>query len=948
MRKSNIKLAVLGYFILAGGIMSVSECAGNGVKALPGHVVFKTDYTSGSSGMGSVEATTAKGVKSGSLLFDEKPTFEIDTMAHTVMGLIIGDGAASVKYQCEGNFPEKKGSVEMVFKPLTWNPDDSLIHMFFQTIALNKSEYGKLFIYKYKNSGLSSYFAAAGGKNKIFTSKKINDWAKGEWHHVVLTYDVKGLLSLYLDGVLAAKRKFTGTASWPRSFSVGPAGRRFGRENGRTTISSVTIYDIVVSPEQVKLLAHDKLPNLKIKLSADEKGAMDGDRIMGKRSEWFTSGKPKLGLEALDANYVPKPWSPIKRDGSKVSVWNRGYVFDGKGVVDSITSSKISLLETPVEIIINGTAVTFAAPEVVETNKGLVKLKHSGEVKGSTTAELLCSVEYDGMVWCDVTVSPQKEIDSLTLKIPVSAKIADFIHYIGAPQIYQSQDLPENSYSKALSTKPGVVFKSGLKTHIWIGNNSAGLMWFTESDQFWWPKEREDCVRVIRKKSGAAELSLDIVAKPLPLKAGEKAHIRFGLMATPVKPMPKGWRGWTFTAQYDAYQDEKRGNHLIYWPNEWRFISLDGDPTRMTLQPTKKKAAVDHKANRKIIPYWTQLHCVARQGNKAIPDAEYMREHWSTNPNRPGGGSLQMFRCATASEWSDYLVWCVDRWGSKVGHLDGWYMDETQPIPNSQKKSLGGYDALDGARKVTFDLLSTRKLTKRLDWIVSRHTGGQQSCSIAHCSATHAMEYLSQYPIMLIGEQYFSGYFQNYPKLRPPDGSATERLYYYSYALPMDRLRTECYWRQWGAVMLFLPCLKNKRDIMESSIPTRDLLSRVMQADMLVWPLFCCAPEIHKMWKFRKEFGIADSCVSFTPYWSNNRITSDDKDVVVGFYSNGKKRLVIVSNLARKPRKPQITFKGIPLRSVVNAETGNTIPHSGNGVSLDMKRNDYIALGVNY
>jgi hypothetical protein len=379
-------------------------------------------------------------------------------------------------------------------------------------------------------------------------------------------------------------------------------------------------------------------------------------------------------------------------------------------------------------------------------------------------------------------------------------------------------------------------------------------------------------------------------------------------------------------------------------------MMLDPEPHRAkNVKKIRAKVSKDRNAGRKIIPYWSRLHYVSKDKKFSNPDAPKVRETWGTDPNRPGGGSHQVYRASCNSAWQDYLVWCTENWARIMGHIDGVYIDETQPIPNSKAVSGGGYTDVNGKRRPTFEIFGSRDLIKRITWNIWKRNKGQAPYSVAHCSATHTMPNLSMYSAMLIGEQYYSGYFKGRnPELLPPEGNAKERLYYYSYALPMDRLRAECYWKQWGAVMVWLPCLKNQKDIMKSPIPTRDMLSRVMQADMLIWPLFCDSKEVWKTWKFRQEFGITDTSVTFTPYWENKAMTSNRKDVVTGFYKNGVKYLALVSNLNRKAEKITLDFKGIKLKSVKNAETLKDIPFPGGKVTLEIKRNDYIALRINY
>jgi hypothetical protein len=528
----------------------------------------------------------------------------------------------------------------------------------------------------------------------------------------------------------------------------------------------------------------------------------------------------------------------------------------------------------------------------------------------------------------------------LSLCLPLARDHARFLHYVGAPRRYESQDLPRNSYSKALPEGPGPVFASGFKTTVWIGDNRRGLLWCAESDQYWWPEDRDDAIRIGRRPDGTAELVLRLIAARPPVSANHLEY-RFALMATPVRPMPEGWRSWTFSAQYDSLTGEKRGNHLVYWPDQWRFLTLDPDPYRArNLKQNRERNARDHREGRVIMPYWTRLHLPVRDGEKVLPDAEHMSRPWLTEPNRPGGGSLRLVRCSATTAWADYLVWCTHEWAKVMGRMDGVYIDETQPVPNTRAESGGGYDGWSGKRRPTFEFRGSRAMYQRMMYLI-RKRNGVPACSIAHCSATHTMQCLSPFPAMLIGEQYYSGYFTHNPERLPPED---DRVYYYSYALPMDRLRAECFWGQWGAVMVWLPCLKNQKDILDNPLTTRDMLSRVMQADMLVWPLFCNQEEIYTTWRFRREFGIGDPGVRFVPYWENTRLPSDRDGVVVGYYRKGRRVLALVSNLNRQPETVTIDLRALRVRTAIDAETGTAIPVEAGRLELALRRNDYRAL----
>ncbi len=696
---------------------------------------------------------------------------------------------------------------------------------------------------------------------------------------------------------------------------------------------------------------------------------------------WFQLGCPRLGLGALDKETVPIPWEAVSylKPLQTVKVWNRQYCFAGDMFLSAINCGEVNLFAAPAELNIkvkgtNGRLV-FTEPEIIEgkTGKGRLVLRRTGSFL-SVAAELIYTIEYDGLIWCELKLLSSDEsrhIEQLQLVITLKKDTAVLTHYVGAPTTYTSQNLPDESYSKALSSSSGNCYKSGLKTMLWVGNTTHGLLWCIESDQNWWPKGRKDCLRLDRQADGTLCFVVDMVNSTLPASTPNKIVYAFGLMATPVKLMPDGWRAWTQSTQWDSCVGNKRGINLFYWPDEYRFMYLDQDPSRyINLDYERKKVTKDVNEGRFIIPYWSLLNFYTRSiesdsknKNRTVvkvnPDGERMMQEWSVTPNNPSKkATSSYYRLSANMGWSDYLVWCVEGFAQKMGHADGIYLDEVQPVPNTRAESLGGYDDFDGVRRPTFEFFGTRNFLKRVAYN-TYNRNKQRPRIIAHCSATHTLNSLSACDMFLIGEQYNINYLKGYPDLKPPCNKPEEQLYYYSYALPMDRVRTECFGRQWGEVMVWLPQFKGQsQDIMDNHISTRDMLSRVMQGDMLIWPLWCNGDEVHKTWKFRQEFDVGNNNVEFVPYWENNviivkTVNGSDKigEVVIGYYRNSAKDtyLAIVSNLNRYPCKVEVDLRAMSVRSIKDAETQKNIVMNNSGkILLNLKRNDYKALRINY
>lgn len=663
-------------------------------------------------------------------------------------------------------------------------------------------------------------------------------------------------------------------------------------------------------------------------------------------------------MDPLSKDVVPLPWTNVSSAGSVISVWGRDYTFSGSHLVASVKSGDVELLEDPVSVDIETNAgsgqITFGSATVNESlsGDGRVVVERSIEYTGVTGTATI-TIYYDGFVWFDlaVTLGGGVSLVGLDLNVPVTAASSTHVHYVAAPTTYTSQNNPDITYSEDLSAVPGVLKTFGLKSLIWIGNTSRGLMWCIESDECWWTKDRADCITITREATGEATLAVEMVSAALHASAPSTVNYEFGLMATPIKPLPSGWRGWTFSTQWASYTGATRGSHVIYWPNEYRHMSLDHDPSRYVDVPaTQAKITADVAAGKKIIPYWTRLNLQSIDGAKTHPDWVDFVADWACDPTNLGG---DVYRLSASSGWADYLASCNAAFATMFGHMDGVYWDEVQPVPNKSATSGGGYTDWTGTRRHTWEIFGTRSLAENSGIEIETRTAARPF-GIAHCSGTHVAPSISHLDVWLIGEQYNILYFSARPDLKPDPLDPVEIFYFYSYCLPMSRVQAECYGRQWGAVVLWLPQLKNQpAGVQESVEATRDMLSRVLHADVLVWPLWCNATEAAKTWTWRAAFGCGDSSVEFVPYWENTKITASvtagagDLKVSYYYHADDDKYLVLVSNIARTNCTASVDLKNVFPASVTNAETSTpetlTATHA---VSLTIDRNDFAVLEV--
>ena len=116
----------------------------------------------------------------------------------------------------------------------------------------------------------------------------------------------------------------------------------------------------------------------------------------------------------------------------------------------------------------------------------------------------------------------------------------------------------------------GDVYVTDFKLIFWIGDHQRGIAWFTESDQYWWPFRQQGAIRIVRHPD-RVELRIGMITAPgSPLPTA--ATLSFGLMATPIKPLPEGWRNWRFGGQYDSRLYPHVVNHEVHWFTRWQIV----------------------------------------------------------------------------------------------------------------------------------------------------------------------------------------------------------------------------------------------------------------------------------------------------------------------------------------------------------------------------------------
>jgi len=629
--------------------------------------------------------------------------------------------------------------------------------------------------------------------------------------------------------------------------------------------------------------------------------------------QWHNNG---LGLE----DKVLWPWTPLSVSNNKVSCWGRDYFFAASSLPESIISAGKEILSRPVKLTVTSggknVAWTHSLSAVKLTPKGTkasLSSFWSGASAGKQALSLHAqvSVEFDGLILYEISVAgvDAKKIDSIVIDIPIVNELALYRHKFG----WAWKDIA--SYSGSLPPKKGVVESSKFLPYYWFGDNDRGLFWFCESDSMWPNGSSDDAIQVIRTSE---ELIFRLLIKKASQALPSNWKLVFGLQATPVKPLPKNWRGLRLAPARNA-------NVSIIWPEPKKDSLLYyGYPEAADYGIFAERIKKLDQMGIAAAPYVCLTHV-----STASPEWKKYSSLWSVSQYDAASADVRAFGSPfamvspAAPSWSDFIVWKTKQFIDRYG-LSSIYHDNTQPYPIASPATGVGY-IRQGKPKAEFPILHYRSLYRRMYSVMKSNP--KPTLTIAHISSKLTIPLLAFTDAYLDGEQFADVVKDDYMDV-----------------LALDAFRSEFIGRQWGLIPIFLP--EFRRPYSEATEPTRGLMALLMLHDVLIWPQWCNVEMVNAALYGLDDFGYFDA--EFIPYFDPiPPATSTLKDVYVSAYKKTDgKVLLIIANLSRENRTGQLFVNarrlGREINKIITWPDKRPVSSKGDGlIELSIPRHGY-------
>ena len=393
-----------------------------------------------------------------------------------------------------------------------------------------------------------------------------------------------------------------------------------------------------------------------------------GDALVVHSSETFhyTGRAPWENLPPVDIIPAPFEALQVQQAGGQtdVTVWGRRYRFERSLLPVSIRTQGHELLSSPGRLDIGG--------EAVSAGRFTVKSRTPMRVEFSATHDseacLLNQeawIEYDGVFFTRLQVQARRDLGAVTLSLPMPTQAAKFMHATASGFGYGGRQ------NRWLDTNHELPFYPS----VWVGNEERGLAWFAESANGWNTRDRKP-LKVVRE-GDTTRLQVTFADG---MAAGSRLDLEFGLLATPVKPLPANYPLNTFAGFNHPPMDNPETPYPVIYSSvaNWEaagFWDLPlGEEEPETWTWLQDHFDTHERCRAILTPYNAAVWLEAEYPELASRLAEWQLGPAGHRNYSRGGKAYQWCWCCPETDAANFFLWKFDQVLEKMP-LRGIYLD---------------------------------------------------------------------------------------------------------------------------------------------------------------------------------------------------------------------------------------------------------------------------------
>ncbi|MBO4513338.1 MAG: hypothetical protein J5746_11300 [Victivallales bacterium] len=656
-------------------------------------------------------------------------------------------------------------------------------------------------------------------------------------------------------------------------------------------------------------------------------------------------------------------FTPLKRNGNKLSAVLKDMTLGKNGLPESVVANGEPVLARPIEVVAetNGKKLSWkcSAPKFSKETGTTIEANSKMECD-ALKIDAQIRMEQDGLIRYDWKLAPGKKPlpTRLYVDIPIRKEVATLYHAVAEGLRHNPGGFVPKGKGLVFSSRiiPQKHFDSFLP-YIWVGNDYRGLCYTADWDKGWCHSKTRDGVELHREKDGTVVIRLNLLNEPK--KLASDPVITFALLASPVKPMPEGWRGWrdAYTAngtqlsrclysnlywgsyynvlgRYPAFGDfeywdklfeaQKTGKFDKEYIEAWleRAMKAYGTVETGWVNAKSREEARKYFSNHAYAAFRTLaglnkyqdksiVYCYTCNADSAakLPEYPVMRDEWA------GGQMLN-------KSYVDYAIYYLDK---MLEHgFKGIYNDNVFFAGNTSWPTGSGWIDDEGTVHYAMGLWRSREYHRRqavamMDrgirpWITAHHTNTNILATLGYTTNTMGMEW--KYGVNDFQERFTSDY-----------------------------IRAVCSGRSGGFYPTVLDGIVGAK-----TQEIKDWATRTMLASLLPHEVQPTCPRgsngklIAKTLDKFYDFGTHEKDCKVYNFWdekSSVKCSNDDLKQVT--YQRGKELLTFIGSFADKDCEAEMQY-GSAIAKAVNDENAQPLEASGSKVTFTLKKHDFIII----
>jgi hypothetical protein len=619
---------------------------------------------------------------------------------------------------------------------------------------------------------------------------------------------------------------------------------------------------------------------------------------------------------AARAEPLPKGYPAIKVSGHELQTGERVSELGEFGLPTQIDVKGDALLASPVRLKIQSDSPTSGSLKLVSKSNGAASWRWDGRGSDVSVSSTV-NADVDGFYWYEVRLEPKQplKVASIVLEIPRTKDTARYLHVANYSWSNPSGGLAEM----------GGKWIGGFMPYVWLGNEDCGLAWCAESDQGWNVRDGSRAL-TIETRTNDVLFSVHFIDHDTTIS--NAVAFRFGLQATPVKPVSFAWRASARILHDIHYESADVGTNgrcelddiaaggakTVVIHDSW--TKYFGQMVPADAARFRKLIDACHERGMRLLVYIG--YGVAR----TAPELKGKHDEWSVVPLIPWDPSYKpetrgFDATCPRSGWADWLVAGCDKLFTDFD-LDGLYFDGTSEAWVCQNQAHGcGWKDANGTLHPNFAMLDARKLMRRMADTVHKHK--RDAILDVHMSSNFTVPTLSFCDSIWNGEQ-FEGH------------TSAEKFH-----VPLHAFRTEFMGYAQGLDAEFL-CYENRPFTFDEAIA----LAWLHGVEVRPYPKTLA--KVTPIWLAMDKFGVTKA--EWKPYWKTPVATADSAAVKISGWTRKHSALLFVSHLQRTNETVRVNIPGRHV-TVTDALTSSPISMTNGYVSLDFTGMNYRLLQVN-